>query len=92
MVSKRLPCRKQNLTTKELGGEVMIYHEDHDTVHVLNETAALIWSLLDGRHTIDDLQCEVRKKFFVEDERDISGDVERAVKELRRQGLLEEGT
>jgi hypothetical protein len=92
MVSQKLPRRKTGLTTRDLDGQLAIYEDGVNMVHLLNQTGALVWSLLDGEHSLDDLQSEIRKRFLVEDEGDISGDIERLIEELRQKGMLEEGT
>ncbi len=86
------PRRKPGLRTRTLDGRLAIYENDTDTVHLLNNTGAFVWSLLDGEHTIDDLQIEIRKRFPVEDEGDIRADVELMIEDLRQKGLLDEGT
>jgi hypothetical protein len=90
MSAKKLPCRNGKVRWEKGSSNLRIYQKDTDTVHVLNETGALVWSLLDGKHTVGQIEREVRKAFLIEDERDVRTDVQGLVEELRGKGLLEE--
>lgn len=43
-------ARKQSLVVKQMSGEVLVYDLDRDKAHCLNETAALVWKLCDGKN------------------------------------------
>jgi len=45
-------ARKNKLIIKELPGEVLIYDENNHKAHCLNQTAARVWKLCDGRTSI----------------------------------------
>ena len=57
------PQVRADLTVVELDGEAVIYDEHNGDLHRLNPTAALVFSLLDGSSTIDDLACDVSQAF-----------------------------
>ena len=42
-------ARRQGLIVKEVGIEVLVYDTESDRAHCLNETAAFVWNLCDGR-------------------------------------------
>ena len=44
-------ARSEALITKEVDGELLVYDRTRDKAHCLNESAAAIWKLCDGRTT-----------------------------------------
>ena len=44
-------ARKASLVVKEISGELLIYDQDRNKAHCLNETAALVWKYCDGQKT-----------------------------------------
>ena len=59
---KRLPlARSARLVVKELDGELLVYDLDRDRAHCLNESAALIWQLCDGRTTLAEISSKLEK-------------------------------
>lgn len=50
-----VPHRRVTLAEAELDGDVVIYDDAGDAMHILNSSAALIWQSLDGKATVDDL-------------------------------------
>lgn len=58
-------ARKNKLIVKELRGEVLIYDEDNHKAHCLNETAALVWKLCDGRTSIPKMTRLLEKEMNV---------------------------
>lgn len=44
-------ARSKALITKEVDGELLVYDRTRDKAHCLNESAAAIWKLCDGRTT-----------------------------------------
>lgn len=57
------PCIRDDLTVVELDGEAVIYDERNGDLHRLNPTATLIFSLLDGSSTVDELARDVSEAF-----------------------------
>ncbi len=46
---------RQDVTAKQIGEEFMIYDLDNKVIHVLNMTAAKIFQLCDGSHTLEEI-------------------------------------
>jgi PqqD family protein of HPr-rel-A system len=57
------PRVRADLTVVELDGEAVIYDERNGDLHRLNPTAALVFSLLDGSSTVDELARDVSQAF-----------------------------
>lgn len=82
-----VPVRAGTSATEVLDGEAVIYNEALDTVHSLSTTATLIWSMMDGTVSIQDLAAEFAEHFDV-DLAVVGSDVLRTVREFGRLGLL----
>ena len=54
--------QKSGVSSRKLGQDLMLYDPKSDKVHVLNETAAFIWGLLDGTNTTEDILHFVRER------------------------------
>jgi hypothetical protein len=50
------PKAKESVTLQDLGDEVILYDSEKENVHILNNTAYIIWNLCDGQHTIEDIR------------------------------------
>ncbi|MDQ5844969.1 MAG: PqqD family protein, partial [Acidobacteriota bacterium] len=53
---KALPlARQSSLIVKELEDETLVYDQETDQAHCLNETAALVWKNCDGRNSVNEI-------------------------------------
>ena len=55
-----LKARSEGIITKEVEGEVLIYDRARDRAHCLNESAAAIWKLCDGRRSVGEIAASFR--------------------------------
>lgn len=82
-------ARSEGIIIKEIDGELLIYDRARDQAHCLNETAAAVWNLCDGRTNVS----EISGQWAVSSEQN-SESSERvvwlALDQLRRSHLLEE--
>lgn len=53
-------ARHDRLVVQELGDETVIYDEQRNHIHRLNQTAALVWRHCDGQRTANDLAVAVQ--------------------------------
>ena len=51
-MQKMPKARKRGLIVEELESEILIYDEDRDKAHCLNQTAARVWKHCDGKTTV----------------------------------------
>jgi hypothetical protein len=51
----RPKARTKDLIIETLPNETLVYDERSDKAHCLNSTAALIWRMADGDHSVDDI-------------------------------------
>ena len=87
------PQRRPELLIERAGRETLIYTTGPagaagGAVHALNPTAALIWDLCDGAHSLPAIVREVSQKFAVPADRDLAADVSATLGEFQSKGLL----
>ncbi len=58
-------ARSEGIITKDVAGELLIYDRVRDRAHCLNETAAAVWKLCDGRTTVPELTRSASKSLGV---------------------------
>jgi hypothetical protein len=87
--AERMPrARQEGLIVEELPGEVLVYDNERDKAHCLNQTAALVWKYSDGKTTVSMMARQL--------ERDLNADkvpekmVWYALDQLSKDHLLEE--
>jgi hypothetical protein len=54
-------ARKDDLVTRQIPGELLVYDLKRHKAYCLNNTAAAVWKSADGKHTISDLVAELEK-------------------------------
>jgi hypothetical protein len=87
MVATVQPVRDKQVVWRDIAGEVVIAERDGRTVHVLNKTASLIWTLADGTRHTEDIVAEVCNKFEVAPEQ-ARLDVSEFCQQLLEVGLI----
>ena len=87
MAIKGCPVRKSHVVWRDIAGEVVIAEGGNSTIHVLNGTASLIWSLADGSRGMEDIISEICNKFEVTREEAML-DAEEFCRELLQAGLV----
>ena len=78
--------RTDNLVIRELDDETLVYDMERDEAHCLNQTAALVWELCDGKTTATQAARSLQSKLDVPVDTDL---VWLAVKQLERFHLVE---
>ena len=80
-------ARSEGIIRKEVDGELLVYDLERNKAHCLNESAAAIWKLCDGRTSIKEITSSLTKEVGTTvDERVVW----LALADLRRTHLLEE--
>jgi hypothetical protein len=54
---------KQDLISKQVGSELILYDSDNGVIHILNVTAAAIFKLCDSSHTSEDIAKALEESF-----------------------------
>jgi len=81
------PTVRPDLPFRELSDGGVVYDYRTDTLHSLNTTAAYIWALCDGHHTIADIVASIRENFN-QFETDPDNEVYQIVEKFRTLNLL----
>lgn len=82
------PRRRTDLALVELDGEAVIYDERTGNLHHLNSTATLVFHLLDGRTSIEDVAREIAEVVAVPAV-EIRRQIDDVVSTFGQAGLLE---
>lgn len=83
------PRARDDIVFRRVGEDWVLFDPATQRIHVLNLTAALVWSFCNGTYAVNEIEAEVREAFgsSVED-----AGVEGAVREFRESGLLVEAS
>jgi len=79
--------KSDNLIFREIDGEVVIIANDGSHIHMLNETATLIWNCSNKRISIVQIITEMCEQYNV-DEDTASRDVLETIKSLSEKNLI----
>ena len=80
--------RRNDLTVRDLGTELILYDSTAETFHILNDSARKIWMMLDGRHTADEIRTEYSRQYPREDPVRLGQDLVKTLDEFSRKGLV----
>ena len=80
--------RRAGLASAELDGELLLFEEDTGTIHVLNATAAEVWSCFDGVATVGEIVAELASAYGV-DPQTVEADVVPLLAQLSEEALLD---
>jgi hypothetical protein len=72
-----------DVISRRVGDEMVVVKNTAETAHVLNKTAAAIWELCDGEHSLDDIAghlCDHFEVSFEEARADIDDIIDRSIK------------
>ena len=82
------PERNPKLAWREIDGEAVIISPEDRHVHELNETASLIWTNADGKHSVDQIAGIIATRYEVE-LLEAKADVDELIEVLSAKGLLQ---
>lgn len=85
MIKKYPLSRRSNLVVQELNGEVLIYDLSINKAVCLNETSALVWTLCDGKRSVNEISQELGKKLNLPGNEDL---VWFALDQLKKENLI----
>lgn len=90
MPTEEIYKKKDNISSRKLGSDLMLYDGDNDKVHVLNETGAIIWELLDGTNALIQIENKLKEYFKDTSKENISKDLTEIIEKLKTEGLIVE--
>lgn len=91
MADARKITRNEGVVYRELeaGESAVLLHVTTGAYHGLNGTGSLIWSLIDGQRTRDEIVREVQSR-LTDAPDELAADVDRFLAELRERELIDE--
>ena len=82
------PVAKPDIERSQLGMETLLYNPANDKVTVLNETAAAVWEMCDGEHTLSRIEAKIRDVFNPPSSQDVAEDVKNTLTRFQEDGIL----
>lgn len=86
------PRKRDDVVFRRVSGDWLLFDPRTQRIHVLNLSAALVWSFCDGEHDVDEIVREVTHAFGETgpgDAGEDEGTVEEVLGRFRTEGLLE---
>lgn len=79
--------RNKSVLWRELAGEAVLLDPVAGCSYNLNQTGTLIWKLLDGQHSVQDIATALSSAYEAEYEQ-VAKDVEQVLTDLHKNNLL----
>lgn len=87
-LEKKYPCRNErNCIWRFLDNETVVFSDDGQLVHQLNDTGAEIWEMLDGKTSITQIVNKIYEEFDVQKE-EAETEVKLFIETLHKKGLI----
>jgi PqqD family protein of HPr-rel-A system len=86
------PVANPEIVFRKEGDEAILFNPTSGEVKLMNETAAFIYELLDGKHTRERIVALVMEKFDIQDREAVVSDVDAFLAEMREAQLAGEST
>jgi hypothetical protein len=83
--------RNPSILWRELEGEAVLLSPSAGSSYNLNQVGAVIWKMLDGNHTSENIAAAICQAYEVEYEQALQ-DVENILVEMRNNNLLNESS
>jgi hypothetical protein len=82
------PVARPDLMLRRVGSEWVLYDAERERAHVLNLTAAVIWTYCDGEHERASIAESIAREAPGIDAQNIRSDVDDALRRFADEGLL----
>lgn len=87
MIEKETPVLNADYHLEKIDNEILLYSLSGTKAVYLNETAALIWEVCDGRRTVEDI-IGLLAQAYPQQEKQIGSDVIAAIQTLVENGAM----
>jgi hypothetical protein len=84
------PKQCKGFLIEQMDGEVVLLHPGRNLIIHSNETAALVWKLCDGAHTVDEI-VGILAAAYPDARARIAAEVPVTIQKLRAKGALDGG-
>ena len=83
-----LPTARDDVLLRRVGSEWVLFDARRDRAHVLNLTAAVVWTYCDGSHDTGAIAEAIARELDGTRADTIVGDIESVLQRFAREGLL----
>jgi hypothetical protein len=83
-----LPTARDDVLLRRVGSEWVLFDARRDRAHVLNLTAAVVWTYCDGTHPTDAIANEIARAMDGAEARALQADIETVLRRFADEGLL----
>ena len=84
-----MPVARADVLLRRVGSEWVLFDASHDRAHVLNLTAAVVWTYCDGRHASVEIAEAIARGLQDTGPDAIKGDIEQVLHRFASEGLLQ---
>lgn len=84
-----LPVARDDVVLRRVGSEWVLFDARADRAHVLNLTAAVVWTYLDGAHRSDAIAEAIAREIRDTRPESIRADIELTIRRFADEGLLQ---
>jgi hypothetical protein len=85
-----LPTARRDVLLRRVGSEWVLFDSRRDLAHVLNLTAAVVWTYCDGSHGSEAIAAAIVQEIpDTGSEQAILGDIETVLRRFASEGLLQ---
>jgi len=85
-----MPTARQDVLLRRVGSEWVLFDARRDRAHVLNLTAAVVWTYCDGAHGSEAIASAIVQEVpDAGNEQAILGDIETVLRRFASEGLLQ---
>jgi plasmid maintenance system antidote protein VapI len=81
------PLKSGDIIARRIEKEIVLIQNNGLAVHVLNNTAASIWELCDGTHSVEQITSKLCEQYDVSEE-EASADVRNTLERLTKLGVM----
>ena len=82
------PLRKDNILSRQLGNEWILYDTASGAVHVINSMAEFVWRMCDGSHDLVDIENGIRNAHMVPEDRNVGKDLGDIIRKFADLGVI----
>jgi hypothetical protein len=82
-----LPTARDDVLLRRVGSEWVLFDARHDRAHVLNLTAAVVWTYCDGHHGTADIAAAIARELETRPDA-LVGDIEGVLQRFAGEGLF----
>ena len=83
------PTARTDVTLRRVGSEWVLFDPRHDRAHVLNLTAAVVWTYCDGLHDAKEMAAAIAEELPDTTAVAITGDIDQVLHRFSSEGLLQ---